>query len=219
MKNVKNEMKPLDLLLYLVLDPDLCGGAEGMVRTARLAAENGATVVQLRAPNWKKRQWLATARELKSVLEPFGVPLIINDHIDIALAVDADGVHVGQDDMPMADVRRLIGPDKWLGLSVTNAVQMAEVPYELVDYLGIGPVYPTGTKSDAAPVVGVSAFAELVAESRLPVVGIGGIQVGNCLPLVQAGAKGVAVVSAICGQEDPVRATKVLLERLKQVFG
>ena len=219
MKNVKNEMKPLDLLLYLVLDPDLCGGAEGMVRTARLAAENGATVVQLRAPNWKKRQWLATARELKSVLEPFGVPLIINDHIDIALAVDADGVHVGQDDMPVADVRRLIGPDKWLGLSVTNAAQMAEVPYELVDYLGIGPVYPTGTKSDAAPVVGVSAFAELVAESRLPVVGIGGIQVGNCLPLVQAGAKGVAVVSAICGQEDPVRATKVLLERLKQVFG
>ena len=219
MKNVKNEMKPLDLLLYLVLDPDLCGGAEGMVRTARLAAENGATVVQLRAPNWKKRQWLATARALKSVLEPFGVPLIINDHIDIALAVDADGVHVGQDDMPVADVRRLIGPDKWLGLSVTKAVQMAEVPYELVDYLGIGPVYPTGTKSDAAPVVGVSAFAELVAESRLPVVGIGGIQVGNCLPLVQAGAKGVAVVSAICGQEDPVRATKVLLERLKQVFG
>ena len=219
MKNVKNEMKPLDLLLYLVLDPDLCGGAEVMVRTARLAAENGATVVQLRAPNWKKRQWLATARELKSVLEPFGVPLIINDHIDIALAVDADGVHVGQDDMPVADVRRLIGPDKWLGLSVTNAVQMTEVPYELVDYLGIGPVYPTGTKSDAAPVVGVSAFAELVAESRLPVVGIGGIQVGNCLPLVQAGAKGVAVVSAICGQEDPVRATKVLLERLKQVFG
>ena len=219
MKNMKNEMKPLDLLLYLVLDPDLCGGAEGMVRTARLAAENGATVVQLRAPNWKKRQWLATARELKSVLKPFGVPLIINDHIDIALAVDADGVHVGQDDMPVADVRRLIGPDKWLGLSVTNAVQMAEVPYELVDYLGIGPVYPTGTKSDAAPVVGVSAFAELVAESRLPVVGIGGIQVGNCLPLVQAGAKGVAVVSAICGQEDPVRATKVLLERLKQVFG
>ena len=216
---MKSAMKPLDLLLYLVLDPDLCGGAEGMVRTARLAAENGATVVQLRAPNWKKRQWLATARELKSVLKPFGVPLIINDHIDIALAVDADGVHVGQDDMPVADVRRLIGPDKWLGLSVTNAVQMAEVPYELVDYLGIGPVYPTGTKSDAAPVVGVSAFAELVAESRLPVVGIGGIQVGNCLPLVQAGAKGVAVVSAICGQEDPVRATKVLLERLKQVFG
>ena len=214
---MKPEMKPLDLLLYLVLDPDLCGGPEGMVRTARLAAESGATVVQLRAPNWKKRQWLATARELKSVLKPFGVPLIINDHIDIALAVDADGVHVGQDDLPVAEVRRLIGPDKWLGLSVTNAEQLAEVPYGSVDYLGIGPVYHTGTKSDAAPVVGVPAFAELVAASRLPVVAIGGIQASNCQSLMQAGAKGVAVVSAICGQVDPARATKVLLEKLRTV--
>ena len=214
---MKPEMKPLDLLLYLVLDPDLCGGPEGMVRTARLAAESGATVVQLRAPSWKKRQWLETARELKSVLQPLGVPLIINDHIDIALAVDADGVHVGQDDLPVAEVRRLIGPDKWLGLSVTNAEQLAEVPYGSVDYLGIGPVYPTGTKSDAAPVVGVPAFAELVAGSRLPVVAIGGIQAGNCQPPMQAGAKGVAVVSAICGQVDPARATKVLLEKLRTV--
>ena len=214
---MKPEMKPLDLLLYLVLDPDLCGGPEGMVRTARLAAESGATVVQLRAPSWKKRQWLETARELKSVLQPLGVPLIINDHIDIALAVDADGVHVGQDDLPVAEVRRLIGPDKWLGLSVTNAEQLAEVPYGSVDYLGIGPVYPTGTKSDAAPVVGVPAFAELVAASRLPVVAIGGIQASNCQSLMQAGAKGGAVVSAICGQVDPARATKVLLEKLRTV--
>ena len=212
---MKSETKPLDLLLYLVLDPDLCGGPEGMVRTARLAAESGATVVQLRAPSWKKRQWLETARELKSVLQPLGVPLIINDHIDIALAVDADGVHVGQDDLPVAEVRRLIGPDKWLGLSVTNAEQLAEVPYGSVDYLGIGPVYPTGTKSDAAPVVGVPAFAQLVAASRLPVVAIGGIQAGNSQPLMQAGAKGVAVVSAICGQVDPARATEVLLEKLR----
>ena len=204
---MKSETKPLDLLLYLVLDPDLCGGPEGMVRTARLAAESGATVVQLRAPNWKKRQWLATARELKSVLKPFGVPLIINDHIDIALAVDADGVHVGQDDLPVAEVRRLIGPDKWLGLSVTNAEQLAEVPYGSVDYLGIGPVYPTGTKSDAAPVVGVPAFAELVAGSRLPVVAIGGIQAGNCQPPMQAMWLGVVTAnlrkvllsSSICG--------------------
>ena len=210
-------MKSLDLLLYLVLDPDLCGGAEGMVRTARLAAENGATVVQLRAPDWKKRQWLETARELKSMLKPFGVPLIINDHIDVALAVDADGVHVGQDDMPVAEVRRLIGPGKWLGLSITNAKEMAEIPYEFVDYLGIGPVYPTGTKSDAAPATGVPAFAQLVAQSRLPVVAIGGIQVGNCQPLMQAGAKGVAVVSAICGQDDPAGATAVLLEKLRSL--
>ena len=208
-------MKSLDLSLYLVLDPDLCGGPAGMVRTARLAAENGATVVQLRAPKWKKRQWLETALELKAVLTPLGVPLIINDHVDIALAADADGVHVGQADLPPDVVRRLIGPDKWLGLSVNNAEQMAAVPTEVVDYLGIGPAYPTGTKLDASPVVGLEALADLVARSWRPVVAIGGIQLGNCLPLIKAGAKGVAVVSAICGQDDPARATAELLEMIR----
>ena len=208
-------MKSLDLSLYLVLDPDLCGGPAGMVRTARLAAENGATVVQLRAPKWKKRQWLETALELKAVLTPLGVPLIINDHVDIALAADADGVHVGQADLPADVVRRLIGPEKWLGLSVNNAEQMAAVPNEAVDYLGIGPAYPTGTKLDASPVVGLSAFTDLVATSWRPVVAIGGIQLGNCLPLIKAGAKGVAVVSAICGQDDPARATAELLNTIR----
>ncbi len=212
-------MKTLDLSLYLVLDPDLCGGAANMVHTARLAAENGATVVQLRAPNWRKRQWLETAAELKAVLAPLGVPLIINDQVDIALAIDADGVHVGQDDLPAAVVRRLIGPDKWLGLSVTNAQQLAAVPPGVVDHLGIGPVYPTGTKKDAPPVVGLPAFADLVAASRCPVVAIGGIQVGNCLPLLQAGAKGVAVVSAICGQDDPALATRTLRDEIRSVIG
>ncbi|MEI7432417.1 MAG: thiamine phosphate synthase, partial [Betaproteobacteria bacterium] len=129
------KLNTIDLSLYLVLDPELCGGPAEMVRTARLAAENGATVVQLRAPQWKKRQWLETARELKAVLAPLGVPLIINDQVDVALAVDADGVHVGQADLPVAETRRLIGPGKILGLSVSNAEQLAAVP-EGVDYLG-----------------------------------------------------------------------------------
>ena len=209
-------MKPLDLSLYLVLDPDLCGGPANMISTARLAAKNGATVVQLRAPNWKKRQWLETASALKVALEPFAVPLIINDHVDIALAVDADGVHVGQDDLPAGVARRLIGPDKWLGLSISTAEEMREVPHDLVDYLGIGPVYPTGTKTDAAPATGLPAFAELVAASLRPVVAIGGIHAGNCLALMQVGAEGVAVVSAICGQGDPARATAVLLAEIRK---
>ena len=116
-------MNALDLSLYLVLDPDLCGGPETLVRTAHAAAEHGASAVQLRAPNWKKRQWLETAEALKAVLAPFGVPLIINDHVDIALAVDAHGVHVGQDDLAVADVRRLIGPHRLIGLSTHNPAQ------------------------------------------------------------------------------------------------
>ena len=208
-------LNPIDLSLYLVLDPDLCGGPEAMVRTARLSAENGATVVQLRAPGWKKRQWLETATELKAALAPFGVPLIINDHVDVALAIDADGVHVGQDDLSPGETRRLIGPDKILGLSVSNAGELAAVPEAGVDYLGIGPVFPTGTKPDAAAATGVLLFGELVAATRLPVVAIGGISGGNCAPLFAAGAQGVAVVSAICGQADPAEATARLFGKIK----
>lgn len=204
----------IDLSLYLVLDPELCGGAAGMVETARQAAQNGATVVQLRAPDWKKRQWLETALELKRVLAPFAVPLIINDQVDVALAVDADGVHVGQGDLPAAVVRRLIGPDKWLGLSVTNRDELAKVPADGVDYLGIGPIFPTGTKKDAAPVTGLAALAAMVALTDLPVVAIGGIQAGSCGGVFEAGADGVAVVSAICGKDDPARATAGLREEI-----
>ena len=160
-------------------------------------------------------QWLDTAVELKAVLAPFGVPLIINDHVDVALAVDADGVHVGQDDLTVAETRRLIGPNKILGLSVSNAAELAVVPAG-VDYLGIGPVYPTGTKPDAAAATGVDVFGELVAVAGLPVVAIGGINAGNLAPLFAAGTQGVAVVSAICGQDDPIRATARLAETISQ---
>ncbi|WP_153110868.1 thiamine phosphate synthase [Propionivibrio limicola] len=207
-------LNPIDLSLYLVLDPDLCGSPGEMVRTARLAAENGATVVQLRAPGWKKRLWLETAVALKSALAPLGVPLIINDHVDIALAVDADGVHIGQGDLPVEETRRLLGPNKILGLSVSTAAELAAVPSG-VDYLGIGPVYPTGTKPDAAPATGLPLFAELVAATILPVVAIGGIKRDNCSPLLVAGAGGVAVVSAICGQNDAAWATAALREMIE----
>jgi len=206
---------PIDLPLYLVLDPDLCGGPAAMVQTACLAAQNGATVVQLRAPDWKKRQWLETARELKAALAPYGVPLIINDHVDIALAVDAEGVHVGQGDLPPAETRRLIGPDKILGVSVSNAAELEDVP-EGVDYLGIGPVFPTGTKPDAAQATGLPLFGELVAATRIPVVAIGGIHGGNCMSLFAAGTRGVAVVSAICGQPDPGSATAELRRKIRE---
>ncbi|MEG2154194.1 MAG: thiamine phosphate synthase [Burkholderiaceae bacterium] len=204
-------MKPtLDLSLYLVLDPELCGGLEGMVATARAAAENGASVVQLRAPHWKKRQWVAAATRLKATLDPLQVPLIINDHIDVALLVDAAGVHVGQQDIHPQHARTLIGPHKWLGLSVSNAAQMDAVVPAGLDYLGVGPVFVTGTKLDAAPVIGIETFAALMRAKPLPVVAIGGIGLGRVAPLLAAGADGVAVISAICGQSDPAAATRQL---------
>lgn len=210
-------MNSLNLSLYLILDPGLCGSADAMIHTARTAAEYGATVVQLRAPGWKKRQWFETAQALKRVLAPWNVPLIINDQVDVALAVDADGVHVGQADLPPRIVRQLIGPGKFLGLSVASPAQLASAPLDSVDYLGIGPVYPTGTKLDAAPVLGLGGFAELRRQVALPVVAIGGIHTGNCAPVLAAGAQGIAVVSAICGQPDAAAATTRLRQEVDAI--
>lgn len=209
----------IDLSLYLVLDPDLCGGSAGMIATAQQAAANGVTVVQLRAPNWKKRQWLETAIELKAVLAPLKVPLIINDHIDIALAVDADGVHVGQQDLPVAEARRLLGPNKIVGLSTNCLAQFneAEAMYQagVIDYVGVGPVYPTGTKKDASPVLASDEVNAMMKNRLLPAVAIGGIQLGKAANLIAQGLNGIAVVSAICGKPDVAAATQDLQAEIK----
>lgn len=204
-------MRPVvDLSVYLVLDPDLCGGAQGMIDTTRAAVQNGATCVQLRAPHWKKRALVECGRALKKVLRDFNVPLIINDHADVCLAVDAEGLHVGQDDLSAQDARAILGPDKVLGLSVSNAEELAAVDTPLVDHLGIGPIFSTSTKIDAGAALGIDGFAKLASRKPCPVVAIGSVKVPIVGDLIRAGADGVAVVSAICGQPDPGSATKEL---------
>ena len=208
-------MKTFDLSLYLVLDPDLCGGAEGMLRTTEEALEGGVTIVQLRAPTWKKRALAACARDLLEILRPRGIPLIINDHADVAAAVGADGLHVGQDDLSSADARRIIGPDMILGLSAGNVDEVRGVDPALVDYLGIGPVWATATKKDAGAAVGLEGLASLSAASPLPVVAIGGIGAPNAADVMRTGVDGIAVVSAICGQASPRTAAENLLAQLR----
>lgn len=208
-------MKTFDLSLYLVLDPDLCGGAEGMLRTTEEALEGGVTIVQLRAPTWKKRALAACARDLLEMLRPRGIPLIINDHADVAAAVGADGLHVGQDDLSSADARRIIGPDMILGLSAGNVDEVRGVDPALVDYLGIGPVWATATKKDAGAAVGLDGLAALRAATPLPVVAIGGIGASNAADVMRTGVDGIAVVSAICGQASPRTAAENLLAQLR----
>ena len=208
-------MKTFDLSLYLVLDPDLCGGAEGMLRTTEEALEGGVTIVQLRAPTWKKRALAACARDLLEILRPRGIPLIINDHADVAAAGGADGLHVGQDDLSSADARRIIGPDMILGLSAGNVDEVRGVDPALVDYLGIGPVWATATKKDAGAAVGLEGLASLSAASPLPVVAIGGIGASNAADVMRTGVDGIAVVSAICGQASPRTAAENLLAQLR----
>ena len=202
-------MRPVvDLSVYLVLDPDLCGGAQGMIETTRAAVQNGATCVQLRAPHWKKRQLVEVGRALMQVLAGTNVPLIVNDHADVCLAV-------GQEDLSPADARALIGPEKVLGLSVSNAKQLAAVDTSLVDHLGIGPIFLTQTKTDTAAQLGLEGFAALARRKPCPVVAIGSVKVPIVADLMRGGADGVAVVSAICGQADPGAATRALVDAVR----
>ena len=209
--------KRLDVSLYLVLDPILCGGINGMVETTKIAVANGVTAVQLRSEHeFSGKNWYYAALALKEALSDTHVPLFINDHVDIALAIDADGVHIGQSDLPVDVTRKLIGNNKWLGFSVANRQQLDEVSWQLVDYIGIGPIYPTTTKQDAAPAMGMPQLTQLVKLKQCPAVAIGGININNATPVLQSGIEGIAVVSAICGQKNIQQATLSLLEKVQQ---
>ena len=200
--------------IYAITDNNLSLG-RSLEHVVNALLQAGVRIVQYREKDKDAGIMLEECRLLRRLTQEAGACFIVNDHIDIALLVDADGVHVGQDDLTVAETRRLIGPNKILGLSVSNAGELAAVPAG-VDYLGIGPVYPTGTKRDAAAATGVAEFAELVAAAGLPVVAIGGISAGNLSPLFAAGTHGVAVVSAICGQDDPARATARLARSIQE---
>jgi thiamine-phosphate pyrophosphorylase len=205
-------MTKFDLSLYLVADQDFCraGGIEAIV-TAAIAG--GATMVQLRGYRSDLRQLLADAQALRAVTAKAGIAFVVNDHIDIALAAKADGVHVGQADMPAPFARQLLGKDKIVGLSVTQESELSGVDPALIDYVGLGPVFPTCSKADAAPALGLEAFAEIRRRLRMPVVAIGGITPHNTADVIKAGADGIAVISAICSAADP-RSSTVELARL-----
>lgn len=197
--------------LYLVTDEcERC--RYGLLETVKRAVEGGVTIVQYRSEQLNYGEQRAQVLPLQTYLRSVGVPLIINDNVLLAVEIDADGIHIGQDDMPVAEARALIGPDKILGLTVTNAEQMSAVDTKLVDYVGCGPVFPTITKEDAPPPMGVEGWAALARMSPLPVVAIGGLNRARTAAIRATGlAAGVAVVSAICAAEDPKKAATDLL--------
>ena len=200
-----------DLSLYFVTDPDLVG-SRGVEGTVASAIDGGVTMVQLRDKAAPAEALTDLARRLVALLRPHGIPLIINDRIDVALAADADGVHVGQEDMPAAEVRERIGNDRILGVSVANLEEARAVDWALADYAGLGPFKATLTKVNHARPLGSEGFREVRAALPLPVVGIGGIDSGNAASVIRAGADGIAVVSAICTAADPAAAARSLIE-------
>ncbi len=198
------------LRLYLVTDRDLSLGRP-LQEIVTEAVAGGATMVQLREKEASTADFVALARQLKATLAPLGVPLIINDRIDVALAADADGVHIGQSDMPYEDARRLLGPDKIIGLSVESLADIEVANLLDVDYIGISPVYGTPTKADTAQPFGLDGLRKAVEMSTHPTVAIGGMNAQTVADVVATGCNGVAVVSAICSAPSPRQAAKELL--------
>jgi len=206
-------MKSFDLSLYLVLDPDLCR-THSMVETTMAAIAGGATIVQLRDKKAGTEGLIRIGRELIEAMAGTGVPLIVNDDIEAAIAIGADGLHVGQDDLPSQTARERLGRDKIIGLSIEDETVARKVDPGIVDYVGIGPVFATSTKPDHKPAIGFDGLADLVKIAGLPSVAIGGLKKNHVEPVFGAGANGIAVVSAICGQPDPEGATRAIADAI-----
>ncbi len=211
----------LRLGLYLVTDEQLAGG-RATVDIVRAAIRGGVDVVQLRGKELSAREQLAIGQQLRTVTRDAGVLLIVNDRVDLALALDADGVHVGQDDLPAAIARQILGPAKIIGVSAATVAEAAAARAASADYLGVGAIYGTATKADAGAATGPALISTIQAAVNLPIVGIGGIHAQNAAAVIAAGAVGVAVVSAIIAAPDPEQAARTLKAQLvtaQQVSG
>jgi thiamine-phosphate pyrophosphorylase len=207
-------MEQLDLRLYAIVDPENTGGHD-LVDLARAVAAGGATLVQLRDKVNDTAHMVEEARALKAALAPFGVPLIINDRVDVTVAAEADGVHVGQEDTAVEEARRMLGPAPFIGLSIRTVEQAAAAPLTLLDYVGIGGVYGTTSKTSGKSPIGLDGLRRVVETLRarignFPSCGIAGITAANAEPVIAAGVDGVSVISALSHHSDPQAAAREL---------
>lgn len=200
----------LDLRLYLVTDRGYMG-ERSIDTVVAQAVRGGATMVQLREKECSTKEFVDLGRRLKNLLSPLEIPLIINDRLDVAQAVKAEGVHLGQKDMPYKVARRILGPEIIIGLSVESLADAEEAADWDVDYFGVSPIYATPTKTDTGRPWGIEGLRELRKITKHPLVAIGGINAENASQVIEAGADGVAVVSAICAATDPEGPARSIL--------
>lgn len=200
--------------LYLITDRSFLNGRD-LKTCIEDALKGGATLVQIREKDTSTRDFFEVAKEIKEVTSKYNVPLIINDRIDIALAIDAEGVHLGQSDMPIAIAREILGKDKIIGISANNLEEAIEAQKNGADYLGLGPVFYTGTKKDIKEPIGLTGLAEITKNINIPSVAIGGINKENAKPILDAGVDGISLISAILGSENIEKATEELLSALE----
>jgi thiamine-phosphate pyrophosphorylase len=208
--------KLLDLRLNAIVDPERSGGRD-LVELVRLCAQGGATLVQLRDKTGETRRMIERARAIKAALVPLGIPFVVNDRVDVALAARADGVHIGPDDMAPDDARALLGPHAIIGVSIKSVAAAQAAPVGAFDYAGVGGVYATLSKEQDNPPIGLEGLARIAAvlhgrAPNVPVVGIAGIDSGNAAAVIAGGADGVAVISALSLAPDPQVAARTLRE-------
>lgn len=204
------------LRLYLVTDPELCS-QHGLLETVRDAVRGGVTAVQLRDKTATTSALVKMGRDIATGLADTGVPLIVNDNVEAAIAIGADGLHVGQGDMKVDEARRLIGPDMLLGLSCETVEDARMTDPAIVNYIGVSPVFATPTKTDHSLAVGIEGLRAIAAATPVPKVAIGGLKSHHFEAIFENGADGVAVVSAICGQPDAEAAASALATKIAQV--
>jgi thiamine-phosphate pyrophosphorylase len=205
------------LRLYLCTGRLLSPGQplrEAVAAAVAAAVAGGVTMVQLREKEASGREFYETARELRSLTRRLAIPLVINDRLDIALAVGAEGLHIGQSDLPLKTARRLAGRRMFIGVSAASVEEALAAERDGADYLGAGAVYPTASKADTGEAIGIPGLAEICAAVRIPVVGIGGLTEENAGAVLEAGAAGIAVISAILSRPDREDAARRLREAL-----
>ena len=182
----------------------------------RLAIAGGADTIQYRQKSGSTREMIEIARNMKRLCSEAGVTFIVNDRLDVAIAAEADGVHLGQDDFPIPMARELLGEGRIIGGSAATLDEARKSLSEGADYVGFGPIYPTSSKDDAGPVSGIDILKQVVEIIPLPIIAIGGVGAENIPDVMRAGAHGIAVISAVCCQDDPEGATKSLYQALNK---
>ncbi|KYH28927.1 thiamine phosphate synthase [Clostridium colicanis] len=192
--------------LYLITDRSFLNG-RSLKDCVEAAIKGGVTLVQVREKDASTREFYKIAQEVKEITSKYNIPLLINDRIDIALAIDAEGVHLGQSDMPIKLARKILGEDKIIGISANTLEEALEAQKAGADYLGIGPVFYTGTKKDIDEPIGVHGLKEITQNIRIPSVAIGGINKENAESVLETGVNGISVISAILGSEDIEKAS------------
>ncbi|MCP2519818.1 thiamine phosphate synthase [Candidatus Aminicenantes bacterium AC-335-K20] len=209
-------MKQVNWKLYFIADFETSKRRD-LVWIVNEAVKGGATVVQLRAKSISTREFLDIGKKIHSFLKKKGIPFIINDRIDIALALDADGVHLGQNDMPLQIARKILGKEKIIGISVNNIEEAVEAENNGADYLGVGPVFPTTTKPDIRAPLGIEGLKKIRKKVKIPIVAIGGINENNIREVCSIGVDGVAVISAIVLSSDPCQSARKLIKEWDSV--